>query len=133
MRSDITIIKELEFELGIEFKENYYLENYYTKNNYGYFECDKNENVVKLLIASKIDLKDKREVTKEEGIKYSNQFTWSGDIISTSSKTGENVEKAFVTLATEMMTNNFHLCEACGDIFDIKLRYCVHCGEKIKT
>ena len=88
------------------------------------------ENVVKLLIAAKVDLKDKREVSKEEGMKYSNKFTWYGDVIKTSSKTGENVEEAFNTVAKAMMRQNFHLCKTCGDIFDIKLKYCVHCGEK---
>jgi len=89
------------------------------------------ENVVKLLIATKVDLKDDREVTKEEGTKYSRNFTWAGDIIRTSSKTGENVENAFLTLTNEIMKSNFHFCKSCGDIFDIKLRYCVHCGEKV--
>jgi small GTP-binding protein len=95
-------------------------------------EKNANDNVVKLLIATKVDLKDKREVTKEEGTNFSAKFTWFGDIIKTSSKTGENVEEAFLTLASEMMKSNFHLCKSCGDIFDIKLRYCVHCGEKIE-
>jgi small GTP-binding protein len=95
-------------------------------------EENANENVVKLLIATKVDLKDKREVTKEVGSKHSSKFNWHVDIIKTSSKTGENVEEAFFTLATEMMKRNFHLCKSCGDIFDNKLRYCVHCGEKIE-
>jgi small GTP-binding protein len=91
------------------------------------------EDVVTLLVATKVDLKEQREVSKEEGSKFSKKFTWFGDIIKTSSKTGENVEDAFITIATEMMNRNFHLCKLCGDIFDRKLRYCVHCGEKIEV
>lgn len=94
-------------------------------------EENANENVVKLLIATKIDLKDKREVSKEEGMKHSKKFSWY-EIIKTSSKTGENVEEAFISVAKEIMKRNYNFCKFCGDIFDIKLNYCVHCGEKVE-
>ena len=95
-------------------------------------EENANENVIKFLIATKVDLKEKREVTKEEGMKFSKKFSWYGDVIKTSSKTGENVEETFIAVATAMMKRNYNLCKACGDIFDIKLKYCVHCGEKVE-
>lgn len=89
-------------------------------------------NVVKLLVATKVDLKDKLEISKEEITKFNKKFSWDAEIIKTSAKTGENVEQAFVNITTEIMKRKFHLCKSCGNIFDIRLKYCVHCGENFK-
>jgi len=54
---------------------------------------DKNadENLIKVLIATKIDLKDEKQVDIEDVIKIAKKFNFYGDPIEISSKIGENV------------------------------------------
>ncbi|MFX1451879.1 MAG: Rab family GTPase [Promethearchaeota archaeon] len=87
-------------------------------------------NIVKLLIATKIDLKDKREVSKQKAMEFCNKYDWCDDIIKTSSKTGENVDQTFLTIAKNLLKKNLQKCKACGKYFSIKLKYCNFCGEK---
>ena len=89
-------------------------------------------NVVKLLIATKIDLKEKREVSKKKAMEYCNNYNWCKEIIKTSSKTGENVEETFLTIAKNLLKRNLQKCKACGTFFSIKLKFCSYCGEKIE-
>jgi len=89
-------------------------------------------NVVKLLIATKIDLKEKREVSKKKAMEYCNNYNWCKEIIKTSSKTGEYVEDTFLTLAKKLLKRNLQKCKDCGTFFSIKLKFCSFCGEKIK-
>ncbi len=89
-------------------------------------------NVVKLLIATKIDLKEKREVSKKKALEYCNNYNWCPEIIKTSSKTGENVEETFLTIAKNLLKTNLQKCKDCGTFFSIKLKFCSSCGEKIE-
>ncbi|EGR30169.1 ras oncogene family protein, putative [Ichthyophthirius multifiliis] len=65
-------------------------------------EADKNanENVVKLLVGNKIDLENKRQVSFDEGKELADSLGIK--FIETSALTANNVENAFVTLATEI-------------------------------
>jgi len=90
------------------------------------------DNVVKVLIATKIDLKDKREVSKEEAKEFCKDYEWCKGFISTSAKTGENVENAFLKVAEQIIKNNLQLCRSCGEMFNRKLKNCQHCGEKVE-
>ncbi|NVM35404.1 MAG: GTP-binding protein [Candidatus Lokiarchaeota archaeon] len=87
-------------------------------------------NVVKLLIATKIDLKEKREVSKKKAMEYCNNYNWYQEIIKTSSKTGENVEETFLTIAKNLLKRNLQKCKDCGTFFSIKLKFCSLCGGK---
>ncbi len=87
---------------------------------------------IKVLIGTKIDLKDLREISKEEAEKTCADFNWSVKIFETSSKTGENIEEAFLTIAREIFTRRFQKCSSCGDYFPNKLKFCVSCGERIE-
>ncbi len=89
------------------------------------------EDVAKVLIGTKIDLTDQREISKEEATKACATYKWCSEIIETSSKTGENVEEAFFTIAREIVDRRFQKCTACGEYFSKKLKYCVNCGEKV--
>jgi len=88
--------------------------------------------ISKVLIGTKIDLVDQREITREEAEKSCADYTWCGGIIETSAKTGENVEEVFLNLAKELINRKFQKCKACGDYFSKKLKYCVKCGEKVE-
>jgi len=89
-------------------------------------------NVIKVIIATKIDLKDQREVSKNEAKIFCKKYDWCKDFISTSSKTGENVEKAFLYVASEIAKENLQFCKSCGEIFNRKLKHCQYCGEEAK-
>jgi small GTP-binding protein len=88
------------------------------------------QDILKLLIGTKIDLVDKKEITKENATKDCAKYKWCGEIIETSAKTGENVEEAFINVIREIVSIKFQKCEACGDYFSKKLKFCSNCGEK---
>ncbi|MFX0000588.1 MAG: Rab family GTPase [Candidatus Hodarchaeota archaeon] len=96
-------------------------------------EENASNDVVKINIATKIDLKDEREVSKEEAIEFFEKYTPGKKIIETSSKTGENVEKAFIYVAKELIDKSLQKCKACGVFFSKKLNYCQYCGERIES
>lgn len=54
------------------------------------------ENIPFILVANKIDLKDKRQVSLDEGKTKANE--WKVPYLETSAKTKENVDKAFYDL-----------------------------------
>ncbi|MFW9771089.1 MAG: GTP-binding protein [Promethearchaeota archaeon] len=90
------------------------------------------ENVVKIIIATKIDLKSIREVSKSDATDFCKKYNWFENFISTSAKTGENVEEAFLHVAEEIIKNNLQFCKTCGEVFNRKLKHCQHCGEKVE-
>jgi small GTP-binding protein len=63
--------------------------------------CD--ENVVLMLIGNKIDLEDKREVSRETAEKFANQHNMIYE--ETSAKTGKNIDNIFINL-TQLVTLN---------------------------
>ncbi|MFX0017567.1 MAG: Rab family GTPase [Promethearchaeota archaeon] len=88
-------------------------------------------NIVKLVIATKVDLKSMREVSKDFAKEFCKKYDWCKDFISTSAKTGENVEEAFLYVAREIAKENLQFCKSCGEIFNRKLKHCQYCGEKV--
>jgi len=96
---------------------------------------DKNAypNIVKQMIATKIDLKSIREVSKKDAEEFCGKYDWFTDIASTSSKTGENVEDAFILVVKRIIENNLQTCKSCDEIFNIKLKNCQYCGEKVEV
>lgn len=91
------------------------------------------EGVIKILIGTKIDLTEKREITKEEATKTCEKYRWCAETIETSAKTGENVEEAFLNVAREILKRKLHTCKNCGEVFDKKLKFCQYCGDKVKV
>jgi len=96
---------------------------------------DKNAsgNVIKVLIGTKIDLKEKREISFEEAEKTSQKYNFLGKPIETSSKTGENVENAFLKVSNEIINRNLQLCKSCGEFFIKNLKFCNYCGAEAKS
>lgn len=93
---------------------------------------DKNaiEKVIKILIGTKIDLKGQRVISRAESQKVSQKFNCLGDPIETSSKTGENVENAFLNVSKEIIKQNLQYCKSCGEFFIKNLKFCNYCGAK---
>ena len=87
------------------------------------------ENIIKVLIGTKIDLKDQREITKKEAEKHCAEHNWTASVIETSAKTGENVEDAFLNVAKEIVQRYFQKCTGCADYFSKKLKICSNCGK----
>ena len=64
---------------------------------------EKVSNIPIMLIGSKLDLKEVRELNREEGIEIANKYNLSS-YSEISTKTGQNVQKSFETL-TEFLIN----------------------------
>ncbi|MHA1914976.1 MAG: GTP-binding protein [Promethearchaeota archaeon] len=87
-----------------------------------------NSPKTKILIEAKTDLK--RKVPKEEAQQIFEKFNFKGDIVSTSAKTGENVELAFEMLGREILKNSLQKCTSCGKLYPLELKFCQYCGSK---
>jgi len=88
------------------------------------------EDIIKVLIGTKIDLVDLRAVSIEEARAAAKTIHTSVDVIETSSKTGENVEEAFIRSAKEIIKQKLQKCTGCEEYYGRTLRYCNYCGEK---
>jgi len=90
-------------------------------------------NIVKKVIATKIDLKSDRQVSKKEAIEFFKKYDWCEEITSTSSKTGENVEKAFLHAVKMVIKRNLQTCKSCREVFNSRLKNCQYCGAKVEV
>ena len=86
------------------------------------------ENIVKILIATKIDLVKERQISLEDAKDLCIKYGCYKEPLGTSSKTGENVEKAFRKAAEGIMNIRLQRCSKCGEIFAKKLKICNYCG-----
>jgi len=86
------------------------------------------ENIVKILIATKIDLKKERQISMDDAKDLCEKYHCYEEPLGTSSKTGENVEKAFRKAAEAIMNVRLQRCSKCGEIFAKKLKICNYCG-----
>lgn len=82
----------------------------------------------KIMIESKIDLE--RKVKKEVALDIFEKYKFQGELLSTSAKTGENVEKAFEMLGREILKNSLKKCQNCGKLYPLELKFCQYCGSK---
>lgn len=89
------------------------------------------ENVVKVLIGTKCDLKNQRKVSKAESKEICEDFNFCKEAIETSSKTGENVEEVFKMICERILSQKMAICEKCIKFFDKKLKFCPSCGAKV--
>jgi len=83
-----------------------------------------------ILLEAKSDLEDERLVTKEEVLKKYDTYKFQGEVLSTSSKTGENVEEAFEMLGREILKRSLKQCPNCKKHYPSELLYCQFCGRK---
>jgi small GTP-binding protein len=84
----------------------------------------------KILIEHKIDLEDQRVVSREDAVDIFKKYKFQGEIIGTSAKTGENIEKAFLMLGREILNNSLIKCPDCGKHYPIELKFCQYCGTR---
>ncbi|MFX1374941.1 MAG: GTP-binding protein [Promethearchaeota archaeon] len=87
-----------------------------------------NSPKTKILIEAKNDLK--RKIKEAEANEIFEKYNFQGELISTSAKTGENVEKAFEMLGREILKNSLQKCTNCGKMYPIELKFCQYCGSK---
>ena len=87
-----------------------------------------NSPKTKILIEAKNDLK--RKVKREKALELFKKFKFQGEMLSTSAKTGENVEKAFEMLGREILKNSLKKCSNCGKLYPLELKFCQYCGSK---
>ena len=87
-----------------------------------------NSPKTRILIEAKCDLN--RKVKKEDVLKIFEKFKFHGEILSTSAKTGENVEKAFEMLGREILKTSLKKCTNCGKHYPLELKFCQYCGSK---
>ena len=89
-----------------------------------------NSPKTKLLVEAKVDLEDQREVQKSDAKKIFDKYNFQGDILGTSSKTGENVEEVFKLLGREILNNSLKKCSNCGRLYPLELKFCQYCGQR---
>lgn len=86
------------------------------------------KDIIKILIGTKIDLKEQREISKSDALKLNEKYKCFGKPIITSSKTGENVENAFLNVVKALINRELQECPQCGKLFSKKLKICNYCG-----
>lgn len=94
---------------------------------------ENSKEIIKVTIATKIDLKTQREISKAEAIQFSEKFNCYGEPIGTSSKTGENIELAFLSIINAIVEKEMQLCDKCNEYFSKKLKICNYCGCKAES
>ncbi|MBN1800985.1 MAG: GTP-binding protein [Candidatus Lokiarchaeota archaeon] len=87
-------------------------------------------NVVKVLVATKADLINNNTLNIKKAREIAKKNDFYGEPILTSSKTGQNVEKAFRQVVEGITKIHHQKCGKCGEIFSIKLKFCNYCGTK---
>lgn len=92
---------------------------------------ENSKDIIKIIIGTKIDLKENREISKADALKISEKFKCYGEPVGTSSKTGENVEEAFLNVVKAIIERDLQVCKHCGQLFSKKLKICNFCGENI--
>ena len=84
--------------------------------------------IIKVTIGTKIDLKEQRQVSMADAFEMSKKLKCYGEPIGTSSKTGENIETAFLNVSKAIMERELQECSQCGDFFSKRLKICNFCG-----
>lgn len=87
------------------------------------------EELVTVLVGSKCDLVDERQISKEEIDDFIIKNDMHCDYLETSAKTGENVELTFLSMATRTINFQFQECIHCNEIVAKNLKICNFCGE----
>jgi len=94
---------------------------------------ENSKEIIKVTIATKIDLKAQREISKAEAIQFSEKFNCYGEPIGISSKTGENVELTFLNVINAIIEKEMQICNKCDEYFSQKLKICNYCGSKAES
>ncbi|MHA1819345.1 MAG: GTP-binding protein [Promethearchaeota archaeon] len=86
--------------------------------------------MVKILVAAKIDLADQRKVSKEEAEQFmaDNKLDY---YIETSAKAGLGVEETFLKMGELILNKTLIECPECGKLVPKGQLFCLYCGAKI--
>ena len=88
------------------------------------------KNVIKLLIGSKSDLKEHRQIPLDEALAFQKKYNIA-NYLECSSKTGENVDKIFETLTGSILQTHLKSCPYCKEMIPRELLFCSFCGKKL--
>jgi len=90
------------------------------------------DNIVKVLVASKCDLENLRQVSQQTAINFKNENKIDL-FIETSAKTGKGVEDVFQQLGKLIIGKSLKKCPNCNELIPKELLFCTYCGSKIKN
>jgi small GTP-binding protein len=87
------------------------------------------EELIPIIVGSKCDLVDERQISKKEIDDFIIENDMHCDYLETSAKTGENVELTFLTMTTRIINLRFQECIHCNEIVAKNLKICNYCGQ----
>ncbi len=90
-----------------------------------------NKKIVKLLIGSKADLADQRQISENEAKQFAkeNNFT---QYLECSAKTGQNVDIIFSSITKEIIMSSLTRCDKCKELNPKGQLFCQYCGGKLQ-
>ena len=99
-------------------------------NNWLNLVNNSSNDIVKILVASKIDLEDKRIISNEKAKEFKTKNNL--DVyLETSAKTGQNVEEVFSELAKIIIGKSLKKCPKCNELNPKELMFCTFCSSKL--
>ncbi len=87
-------------------------------------------SIIKMLIGSKIDLKENSQIPEEEVQNLIKEKKFDLFLYS-SAKTGENVEKIFSAITKKIIDTNLRECPHCHELIAKNLYFCTFCGKEL--
>ena len=89
-----------------------------------------NKRVIKLLIGSKADLADQRQISEDEANEFKTTYNFS-HYLECSAKTGQNVDLIFTTITKEIISTSLTRCDKCNELNPKGQLFCQYCGAKL--
>ncbi|MCF2138432.1 MAG: GTP-binding protein [Candidatus Lokiarchaeota archaeon] len=105
-------------------------ESFFDLNNWMELINNSSGKMIKLLVISKIDLKDSASISDKDIEQFVHLNEIDG-VLRCSAKTGENVDQVFETITRMIVNNTLDECPHCHEIIAKDLHFCTYCGKEI--
>jgi small GTP-binding protein len=89
-----------------------------------------NKKIIKVLIGSKADLADQRQISEQEAKEFAEKHNFSL-FLECSAKTGQNVDNIFSDLTRDIIQSSLVRCEKCSELNPKGQLFCQYCGAKL--
>jgi len=86
------------------------------------------KDIITCLIASKVDLVDKRKISTKQALRYKKKRKMDF-YIETSAKEGTGIQEAFDEIAKILVSRSLQTCPHCGQKYSKNLILCTNCGK----